>query len=76
MDRILAGQDCRAGRRAAGLGIGGGQDQPFGGDLVDIGGCAADRDATAIEAEVHPADVVEQEDEDVGLLAGLLLELG
>ena len=74
MQRVLAGVDRRARRRAGRRRVGRGEQQALVGEPVHVRRRVADRDAAAVEAGVHPADVVHQEDQDVGLLAGLLLE--
>jgi hypothetical protein len=71
MQRVLPGVDGGAGRRAGRRRIGRGEQQAFIGEPVHIRRGIADRDAAAIEARVSPADIVQQEDHDVGLLAGL-----
>ena len=71
MQRILAGMDGGAGGRAGRRRIGRGQQQTLGRQPVHHRRGVADRDAAAVEAGVHPADIVHQKDHDVGLLAGL-----
>ncbi len=57
-----------AGRRAGRFGIAGGKLQAAARDPVEVGRRGADRHAAAIAAEIAPADIVHQVDQDVGLL--------
>src|SRR5262249_24120836 len=62
-----SGHQRAARRRARGLRIAGGEEQPAPGELVDVGRGRTDGHAPAVAAEIAPADVVEQDDEDVRL---------
>jgi len=76
MERVLPGMDRGAGGRAGGRRIGRGEQQTLIGESVHDRRGVAHRNPAAIEAGVHPADVVEQKNHDVGLLAGLLGKCG
>ena len=71
MQRVLPGVDRGAGRRAGRGRIGRGEQQAFIGEPIHVRRGVADGDAAAVEAGIPPADVIHQEDQDVGLLAGL-----
>ena len=66
--RYAAGVQRRARRRAGGFGIAGGKLQAAARDLVEVRRRRADGDAAAVAAEIAPADIVHEIDEDVGLL--------
>ena len=69
MQRVLPGVDGGARRRAGRRRIGRGQEQAFIGELVHIRRGIADSDAAAIEARISPADVIQQKNYDIWLLA-------
>jgi len=56
------------------LRVGRGEDETLVRDAIDVGCRIAHGLAAAVEAEVAVADVVEQENDDVGTLAGFLLQ--
>ena len=64
--RLHAGDEGRAPRRAALLGIVGQELCAFMPDAVDVGRFA-DRQALVIDARLHPADVVAHDEENIGL---------
>jgi hypothetical protein len=74
VQRILTRMDGGSRRRAGGRRIGRREEQPFAGELVHHRRRIADGGAAAVEAGIHPANVVHEEDEDVRFLTGLLLE--
>ena len=63
--REAAGHQRRPRRGARRLGVARRQQQAAPGQPVDVGGGRADGHAAAVAAEVAPADVVEQDDQDV-----------
>jgi hypothetical protein len=68
-DRRLAGQEGRAARRAALLGVPVGEQRAFGGDPVDVGRAVAHH-AEVVGADIEPADIVAHDEENVGLAVG------
>ena len=66
-DRQLAGDEVRAARRAARLGVVVGEQHALGGDLVEVRR-AARHHAAVVGADVPHADVVAHDDDDVRLL--------
>ena len=74
MQRVLSGVQRGARRRARWRRVGRRENEAFVGKLVHHRRGIADRGAAAVEARVHPADVVHQKDENVGFLAGLCLK--
>ena len=76
MQRILSGHEGGATGRAGGRRVGGRKDQACIGEPVHYRRGIAHRLSAAVESRIHPADVVHQEDKDVGFLAGLLLQGG
>ena len=76
VDGVLSGHDRGTGRGGAWLGIGGGEDQALVSNGVNIWGWVTDRNATTIETDVHPAHVIQKEDNNVGFLAGFFQYLG
>ena len=74
-----AGHDGRPRRRAGRLAVARREQQPLPGEPVDVRRRCADRDAPAVATEVPPADVVHQDDQDIGPPTGPCregLELG
>ena len=74
-NRQLAGDEVRATRRAAGLGVVVGEQHAFLGHLVEVRRPPGHQ-AAVVGADVPHADVVAHDEEDVRLLAVLLLGLG
>ena len=64
--RMHAGEEGVAPRRAALLGIVGHEDRAFVADAIDVGRFA-DHQAAVVDARLHPADVVAHDEQDVGL---------
>ena len=73
--RIHAGEEGIAPRRAALLGVIVHEDRTFVADAIDVGRFA-DHQAAVVDARLHPADVVAHDEEDVGLLLLLSLRRG
>ena len=69
--RMHAGEEGIAARGAALFGVIVREDRAFIADAIDIGRLA-DHQAAVIDARLHDADVVAHDEEDVGLLRGLL----
>ena len=63
--RELAGDEGRTPRGAARLGVEGTEPQPLFADAVDVGGRDT-HDVAAVGRDVHPADVIAEDDQDVG----------
>jgi hypothetical protein len=68
-DRQLSGDEGRAPRRAAGLRVMIGEEDPFAPDAVNVG--RWHHHAVAVDADVFIADVVGHDDQDVGTLCVL-----
>ncbi len=68
-DGELAGDEVGAAGGAAGLGVVGVEDRPLVGELLEVG-VGLLHDAAVVGVDVHPADVVAHDEEDVRLVAG------
>ena len=69
--RMHAGKEGVATRRAALLGVVVGEHRAFLADLVDVG-CLSDHQAAVVDARLHPADIIAHDEEDVWFLLLLL----
>ncbi len=69
-DRVAPRHQRRARRRALHLDVEVGQPQPLGRQLIEPGRGGPADDATAVEAGLSPAEVVHEDEHDVGLLLG------
>ena len=73
--RMHAGEEGIATRRAALLGVVVGEHRAFLADLVDVGRLS-DHQAAMIDARLHPADIIAHDEEDVGFLFGCWASAG
>ena len=69
-ERMLSEDERRPTGGAALLGVGVGEERPFFGDAIDVGGLVP-HDAVVVRTDVVNADVVAPEDDDVWLLTSL-----